>query len=173
MHKIIARVLFIPTLLWNVLLGRILRVRNWWDRVDDHLIVGALPFRSDVPALSAAGVKAVVNTCDEYAGPVEAYRQAGIEQMRVPTTDFTPPTLEAIQHAVAFMDDHMADGGTVYVHCKAGRGRSATVALCWLVHAKGMTPEQAQTLLQEKRPHVNRKLDQREVVRQFYDACQA
>ncbi|MFV1967705.1 MAG: dual specificity protein phosphatase family protein, partial [Pirellulaceae bacterium] len=37
---------------------------------------------------------------------------------------------------------------------KAGRGRSATMVLCWLVAKKGMTPEQAFAFLKQKRPHV-------------------
>lgn len=74
-----ARLLFWPTLLWNMLLGRVLRVRHWWDRVDDHVILGALPLSRDVPRLAAEGVRAVVNTCEEYAGPVDAYARAGIE----------------------------------------------------------------------------------------------
>ena len=53
------------------------------------------------------------------------------------------------------------------MHCKAGRGRSATVAICWLMAAHEMTIEQAQERLQERRPHVLRGLSQRTVVQQF------
>ena len=167
MPRFLARLLFVPTLLWNLLLGRVLRVRNWWDRVDEHVILGALPFAADVPKLAAEGVRAVVNTCEEYAGPVVAYEAAGIEQLRVPTTDFHPPRLADIEQAVAFMQRHIARGETVYVHCKAGRARSATVVLCWLVATKGMTVEAAQRLLLAKRPHVKRDLDRRPVVMEF------
>ncbi|GMH30508.1 hypothetical protein Nepgr_032351 [Nepenthes gracilis] len=34
-------------------------------------------------------------------------------------------------------------GKTTYVHCKAGRGRSTTVVLCYLVELKHMTPDAA------------------------------
>ena len=102
MPRTLARLLFVPTLLWNLLLGRVLRVRNWWDRVDEHVILGALPFAADVPRLAAVGVRAVVNTCEEYVGPVAEYAVAGIEQLRVPTTDFQPPQLprEAVRKII-------------------------------------------------------------------------
>lgn len=167
LERLKARLVFYPTLVWNMLLGRWLRVRNWWDRIDDTLIVGAMPMVSDVAELAGEGVVGVVNTCDEYAGPDEAYQQYGIEQLRVPTVDFTHPSLESVTRAVDFMERVTANGGTVYVHCKAGRARSATVAMCWLIKHRGMSPEEAQTLLLQKRPHINRHVYARPVVREF------
>ena len=167
MPRIVARLLFFPTLLWNMLLGRVLGVRRWWDRVDPNIVLGALPLQRDVPRLAAEGVRAVVNTCEEYAGPTAAYSAAGIEQLRIPTTDFNPPTLADIERAVEFIDRHAAQGHSVYIHCKAGRARSATVALCWLVARRGLTPEAAQQLLLARRPHVNPRVAQRPVVREF------
>lgn len=152
-----------------MLLGRWLKVRNWWDRIDETLIVGALPFGNDVPKMAADGVTCVVNTCAEYEGPTREYDDHGIEQLRVPTVDFTHPSLEHVKEAVEFIDRQTNDGGTVYVHCKAGRARSATVAMCWLISSKGMSPQEAQTLLLEKRPHVNRLVYARPVVKQFYE----
>jgi atypical dual specificity phosphatase len=161
--------LFYPTLGWNMLLGRTLQVRRWWDEIDRHVLMGAFPFARDVPRLAAAGVRGVVNTCREYAGPLAAYQAAGIRQLHIPTIDFHPPLLNDILQAVEFIDDHVARGEGVYVHCKAGRGRSATVVLCWLIKAKGMTPEEAQSHLLARRPHVHRRLHLRQVVREFCD----
>jgi atypical dual specificity phosphatase len=163
----VSRLLFWPTFLWNALLGRVLKVRRWWDRVDHHVLLGALPLSRDVKTLAVEGVAAVVNTCEEYAGPEEAYRRNGIEQLRVPTTDFHPPSLESIERAVAFIQQHVLAGQTVYVHCKAGRARSATVVLCWLVAHRGMTIEQAQRHLLACRPHVMKTLGERAVVKEW------
>ena len=44
--------------------------------------------------MHADGVRAVVNTCEEYVGPVAQYQHHGIEQLRIPTTDFTHPKLD-------------------------------------------------------------------------------
>lgn len=164
---IVARAIFYPTLGWNMLLGRWLKVRNWWDQVDPHVIVGAFPFARDVPRMAQDGVGAVVNTCEEYEGPVEQYQKYDIKQFRIPTVDFTHPSYKDVQRAVDFMIEQIADERVVYVHCKAGRARSATVVLCWLIQTTGMTAAEGQRLLLECRPHVNPRLPQREVVQKF------
>ncbi len=167
-RRLIARVLFVPTLAWNFILGRILHVRRWWDEIDEQVIMGAFPFSFDVPKMQRAGIGAVVNTCDEYAGPVATYRQASIEQLRIPTVDFTAPSLESVEKAVAFMQQQIALGQGVYVHCKAGRARSGTVVLCYLIAAKGMTPDEAQQRILDRRSHAHAHLAQRPVVQQFW-----
>ena len=167
LDRLYAHSVFYPTLGWNYLLGRVLKVRNWWDRIDPQVIVGAYPFSFLVPEMYADGVRAVVNTCEEYEGPIAAYQRYGIEQLRVPTTDFTHPKLADVQLAVEFTEQHVQAGDTVYIHCKAGRARSATVAICWLMKYRGMTMQEGQAALLQARPHVNHRLTQRPVVQEF------
>lgn len=162
-----ATTVFYPTLAWNVMLGRILKLRNWWDPIDPYVVLGARPFAADVPVLRQLGIRAVVNTCEEYVGPVAEYQQHQIVQLHIPTTDFVHPSLEDVDQAVEFIQQHVADGNKVYIHCKAGRARSATVAICWLMKYRSMTAQQAQQKLLECRPHTNAKLTRRPVVQQF------
>ena len=170
----IIRLLFIPTLLWNILLGRLLKVRHWWDTLtEEPILLGALPFSRDVPQLQAEGVTGVINMCIEYPGPKLAYEKSGIDQLWLPTVDFTPPTIADIRQAIEFIERHQKDGGKVYVHCKAGRGRSATVVLCWLMYRRGFTPEEAAVWLARQRPHINRDLAERVVVRDFHETLSA
>ena len=168
MRYALIRMLFLPTLAWNVLLGRILRIRHWWEAVDDQLLIGALPFSWDVKRFAQEGVTGVVNMCLEYEGPRRAYGQHEISQLWLPTTDFTPPSLEDVERGVAFITAQLEKGEKVYVHCKAGRGRSATVVVCWLIQAKGFSPEQAADFLTQRRPHVKQGLAERNVVQAFY-----
>ena len=173
LRRFYARLVFYPTLGWNYLLGRVIGVRNWWDLVDSHVIVGAYPFASLVPEMHADGVRAVVNTCEEYSGPVDQYERHGIEQLRIQTTDFTHPKLEDIHRAVGFTQQHVDAGRVVYIHCKAGRARSATVALCWLMKYRGMTMDEGQAALLAARPHVNSRLTERAVVREFANSIES
>ena len=163
-----ARLVFLPTLVWNVLLGRVLCVRHWWDEVHPQVILGARPFRCDVAKLANLGVGGVVNTCEEFRGPIDLYQQHSIAEFWIPTVDFTHPSLFDVQRAVQFMEQQMARGKKVYVHCKAGRGRSATVVCCWLIKSQGLTPEAAQQILSARRPHVNQHLADRPVIKEFY-----
>lgn len=166
-QRLYARTVFYPTLLWNCLLGRWLKLRNWWDPIDPQVLLGGYPFASDAQRLYDAGVRGVVNTCEEYAGPQAQYQRLGIEQFHMPTTDFTHPSLSDVQAAVAFIQQHVERNESVYIHCKAGRARSATVAVCWLIQHRGLTPLDAQNRLLQARPHVNPTVYQRPVVQQF------
>ncbi|HBE72152.1 MAG TPA: phosphatase [Planctomycetaceae bacterium] len=159
-----ARVIYYPTLGYNYLLGRILKTRAWWNEVDEHLVLGAVPLRNDPKALAKMGVTGVVNTCDEFSGPLDLYAELGIEQLWIPTVDFNHPTREHVDRGADFIQRHADAGGKTYVHCKAGRARSATVALWWLVKYKGLTPEAAQQKLLDARPHINPAVYQRPVI---------
>lgn len=41
----LARVSFYPTLFYNVMMEKV-TARKWYDRIDENMILGALPFRS-------------------------------------------------------------------------------------------------------------------------------
>ncbi len=149
------------------MLGRVLGRRHWWDPIDDQILLGAMPLRSDVAKMAEQGVTAVVNMCQEYPGPIEEYRQHHIEQLWLPTVDFNPPSIEHVREGVEFIERHVQRGGKIYIHCKAGRARSATVAICYLIRYRNMSPQRAQAHLLACRPHVHPTLDQREVVKQY------
>ena len=167
MHPWLSKSLFVPTFAWNFTLGRVLKLRHWWDPIDDAVILGAMPLSSDVQPLFDLGVRGVINTCKEYSGPISEYRRLHITQLWLPTVDFNPPSLDDVRRGVEFIEKTIHDGGKVYVHCKAGRARSATIVICWLVACRTMTLDQAQQHLLECRPHVNRLLKERAVVKEF------
>ncbi|MCA9194320.1 MAG: dual specificity protein phosphatase family protein [Planctomycetales bacterium] len=168
MQRCLAIALYLPTLAYNFFLGRVLRARHWWDKVDEQVFLGARPFRSDVSQLKALGITGVVNMCEEYSGPKDLYAKQAIEQLWLPTIDFTHPSREAVEAGAAFIDRHVRQQGRVYVHCKAGRARSATIVLWWLVKYCGYSPGDAQRLLVKSRPHVNPSIDRRPVIVDLY-----
>jgi protein-tyrosine phosphatase len=57
----------------------------------------------------------------------------GIRQLYLPTTDHFEPSLKDIQSAIQFIIDHQRRKEKVYVHCRAGHGRSAAIAMAWLL----------------------------------------
>ena len=99
-----ARAIYYPTLLWNLSLGRWLKVRNWWDPIDDYIILGAVPLPCDVPKLTDLGVRGIVNTCAKYDGPIDEYQQFGIDQFHMPTIDFTHAASTDISNAISCVE---------------------------------------------------------------------
>jgi atypical dual specificity phosphatase len=108
--------------------------------------------------------------CREYAGPIAAYKQNGIEQLHIPTPDICEPEyiamLQGIQHARLFLLQNKDNSKKVFVHCKAGRGRSAAFTLCLLV-ALGMNAEEAMALLLSRRNVVEAHVFNYRVVRRL------
>ena len=51
--KMLARVSFFPTLAYNVLMERV-TARNWWDRIDKQVVLGAIPFKGEAEKLVRA-----------------------------------------------------------------------------------------------------------------------
>ncbi|AQK87801.1 Dual-specificity protein-like phosphatase 4 [Zea mays] len=152
-----ARVLFYPTLLYNVLRNRFDGEFRWWDRIDKYVLLGAVPFSSDVLRLKQLGVRGVVTLNEPYETlvPTSLYQAHGINHLKIPTRDYLfAPSLEHICRAVDFIHCNEVQGGSTYVHCKAGRGRSTTIVLCFLIKYRNMTPEVALDHARSVRPRV-------------------
>lgn len=62
-------------------------------------------------------VNTVVNMCAEFEGFPSLYRELGIAQVWLPTTDFTVPVQKNIVHGVDTILAEEEDK-TVYLHCK-------------------------------------------------------
>jgi len=130
---VVSKVLFWPTL--PITVGR--RIGKWKTVIDDVVVMGGAPFSfAHLPEslYHEYSVRGVVNMCDEYRGPVEKYRQLGMRQLHLPTVDHFAPDVDSLERAVHFIQLHRERGmGRVYVHCRAGHGRSAAAVFAWLL----------------------------------------
>lgn len=60
-----------------------------------------------------------------------------VEYLRLPIVDHgLPDDPSVMEHILTTLDRALANGHVVYVHCRAGIGRSATVAGCWLAQQR-------------------------------------
>ncbi|KAH0666502.1 hypothetical protein KY285_027708 [Solanum tuberosum] len=166
-----ARALFYPTLLYNVVRNKIQVEFRWWDWIDEFVLLGAVPFPSDVKRLKELGVSGVVTLNEPYETlvPTSLYEAHGIRHLVLPTRDYLfAPSLNNICQAVEFIHENASNGQSTYVHCKAGRGRSTTIVLCYLVKYKQMTPNDAYNYVKSIRPRVLLASTQRQAVQDFY-----
>ncbi|XP_022770201.1 putative dual specificity protein phosphatase DSP8 isoform X2 [Durio zibethinus] len=149
-----ARALFYPTLLYNVVRNKIQSEFRWWDRVDEDL-----------------GVSGVVTLNEPYETlvPTSLYDAHNIDHLVIPTTDYLfAPSFADICLAVDFIRENASLGKTTYVHCKAGRGRSTTIVLCYLVEHRHMTPDAAYEYVRSIRPRVLLAPKQQQAVQDYY-----
>ncbi|CAE7491733.1 PTPMT1 [Symbiodinium sp. CCMP2456] len=125
--------------------------------INAQLCMGGRPLARHVSILLEHEVHSVVNMTEEWRGPVEVYKQHGIEQLQLPTLDTTPPSLEHLRDGVAFVRARLkATGGRgrIYIHCKGGRGRASCMAAACLMANQGMDLESALRMLKATRPVV-------------------
>ncbi|EER94483.1 hypothetical protein BDA96_01G321100 [Sorghum bicolor] len=166
-----ARMLFYPTLVYNVVRNRFEEHFHWWDQIDEHVLLGAVPFPSDVLRLKALGVCGVVTLNESYERlvPTSLYEAHGIENLVLPTRDYLyAPSFVNLCEAADFIHRNASCGKLTYVHCKAGRGRSTTVVICYLVQYKNMTPAEAYEHVRLRRPRVLLAPAQWQAVQEFY-----
>jgi hypothetical protein len=108
--------------------------------------------RAKLAAVLAAGVDTFLDLTEpgEYGlRRYEAYL-AGPDYRRFAIPDLGCPTKAAMEEILNAIDDALAGGRTVYVHCYGGVGRTGTVVGCWLVR-HGMSPAAALALIAERR----------------------
>ncbi|CAF3012624.1 unnamed protein product, partial [Rotaria sp. Silwood2] len=129
-------------------------LNSLYSQITTYCYLGCLPTHADVETLNNIGIKYVVNMCAEYYGPRKTYAKYNIKQLRLPTIDCTLPSLQSIEKAIKFMNEAYINNEKIFVHCKAGMGRSATIVLCHLVANEKMSTDDAFKLIKEKRPEV-------------------
>eukprot|EP01039_Chlorochromonas_danica_P007211 gene7211-7977_t len=158
--------LMLQTVFWDVpLLGWVYIMDGlggralcpFYSQVTTNLAIGSMPLARDVPFLVSNGVSFVVNLCREYGGPQEDYDFCKVQQLRLPTPDICEPSFDDLARGVILAKQAIKGGGKVFVHCKAGRGRSAALTFCLLV-AEGLAPEEAKVLLKKQRAVVENEV---------------
>jgi atypical dual specificity phosphatase len=164
-----------PTLYFGCFL-EFIGVRKWYTRIDEHCVLGALPMKRNYKQIIAAeNIKAVLTMNEDhelkYSVAVEEWQRLDIEFKQVPVTDYIGvASLDQIREGVDFINKHRDLNQTVYVHCKAGRYRSALITACYLIKKHQFTPEMAKDKLESVRSHVilDRKR-QMMAMQQYYD----
>lgn len=148
---------------------------DWFEHfgyaeVADDLLIGAYPQDADdVAALQAAGVTRVLNLVQDLEydeggrdACVVALSDAGISEHRIEIIDYgnlLPGHIEmAARTAMAWLDE----GERVYVHCRAGMQRSATIAAALVMLRDGLDLRDALDSVRARKPSANPLSHQRQ-----------
>jgi protein-tyrosine phosphatase len=135
-----------------------------YDQILPELFVGSHPASSDeIDRLQAeSDITAVLNVQTDgdmqYVnldwGSLQAhYTARGIELRRVPVRDFDPVDLrEKLPACVRVLNQLLAAGRPVYVHCTAGAGRSPSVVIAYLHWCRGWDLDEAVAHVKHRRP---------------------
>ena len=166
MINTIARSFYYPSLGYNVLLEKI-GYTKWWNEVEvtinDNkkiILLGALPFKSMLARMKAEGVKRVISLNEKHElksgilklPQLDDYKAFDIERIEINVCDFTgAPSIEEIETCLNFIEN---SPGKIYVHCKAGRCRSALIVAAALVKFENKGTKEAFEEIKQKRHHI-------------------
>lgn len=179
MLRTVYRVGFLPSLSYNIVLNK-LNVRPWYNRVDDSVIIGALPWISIKDELiEKERVRGVVSMNENFelawlkrwVANKNHWLDSNIKFLQLQTQDiFETPSQDKLRTGVNFIMSITENGNdSVYVHCKAGRTRSATLVCCYLMKKNNWTPEQSYELLSTKRPQLALHKPQWKALKQYHE----
>jgi Fe-S-cluster containining protein len=102
--------------------------------VTPNLATGPAPMSYDhLDHLRFEGVDAILNLCAEYCDLHDIESSRGFEVHYLPVEDEETPQLQALEEALAWLDEAIYLGKKVYVHCRHGIGRTGTVISAYLL----------------------------------------
>lgn len=68
---------------------------------------------------------------------LQEWLKLGVIHLQLPTVDFNnAPKYDELKQGVKFIKQFDSKKKSCYVHCKAGRGRSATLIACYLIEVQ-------------------------------------
>lgn len=157
-----------------------LRGNAWWSKIEPYnLYLGALPLKNkghldDIMDLGVTHILSMVEDFELEDGwinqPVKKteWENAGAVVYQIPTVDFLPLSEIEITNGIEYLRQSLEDGHTVYIHCKAGVGRSASIVIAFLMHTQGMSLDEAIALVKEHRPQINLNAGQRRAIQNYF-----
>eukprot|EP01084_Bolivina_argentea_P289083 496306_1 len=144
--------------------------------IDKNICIGALPC-SKKNVLKLYGdpyhIRAVICMCNESTGPKKEYEKYKIKYVQLNTLDTTPPSIGNIHLGIKFIEQFIKwrdtennNLGRIFIHCKGGRGRAVTMALCWFL-SQGMKATDAMHLIKSQRAVASRVVITYNTVKHF------
>ncbi|KIJ18209.1 hypothetical protein PAXINDRAFT_167464 [Paxillus involutus ATCC 200175] len=117
-----------------------------------------LTLREHVEELKSLGIKRILNIAAECNDDHGLNLRENFERyVRIPMRDTVEEDLitKGLKEACDMLDDASLYGASTYVHCKAGKSRSVTAVMAYLIHANHWTLSRAYAFVLERRKGIS------------------
>lgn len=137
--------------LWRKIYGAIARKPTNFSWVIEGMLAGSgMPTsREEMDWVRENGIKAVLTLTEE---PLPEQWLNNIDYLHVPTVNGSSPDIEDIEKAVDFIDKNLKNNKSVMVHCAAGKGRTGTILVAYMMKFREMNVKGAIEEIRSLRP---------------------
>jgi protein-tyrosine phosphatase len=102
--------------------------------ITENVAFGCAPMSyEDLDVIKGQGVDAVINLCAEYCDLHEIEAKTGFEVYYLPVDDECAPEIDQLEKALTWLDNAIAQGKKILVHCRFGMGRTGTFLTAYLI----------------------------------------
>lgn len=151
---------------------------EWYSEIVPGLWLGGLPLneKHHLTELCQMGINTIISLTESFEKqrgwawtPVDdsQWLTNGVQVTNVEAVDFEPLTEDNLAAAVTALREAMRRERRVYVHCKAGRGRSASVVIAYMMLEHGLSFAKAHDHVRLRRPSINVNAYQRAAVIEY------
>ena len=136
-------------------INRLLKIDDF-NKIDDNLYLGnCIAIKNNSDFIKKYGIQAIVNCTSDIPFPENFDKKntlrISIEDSR---EDYNLKKIEdEIVNAVDFIDDHITNNRTVYVHCFWGLMRSATIVSLYLIKKYSISYIESNKIINNIRPY--------------------
>lgn len=127
---------YVMSKFWNV---------QWWHNITENIILGAIPLHNanHLEAIKQENVSAVLSLLEDfemtptlYLCPVlgSDWLNNNIQFMQVKVPDSYGVPVDDIKKCISYLCENIKNNKKCYIHCKAGRGRSASIVMCYMLY---------------------------------------
>lgn len=130
------RWIFIPFLLGSWLYNEYARRTDKvppFQKIEDNLFLGCRMSSQHATLLKEHGINAILDVTAEFDGLDWTAYQENFDYLNIPVLDHTSPSKEQLTLAINWIDQRIAEGKNIVVHCALGRGRSVLVLAAYLL----------------------------------------
>jgi len=150
----------------------------WMSDINENIVLGGIPLENKYYAdeFNKRNIDSVLSLIEDFEYkntfniiPVkkETWEKKNINFHSIPTKDFLPLSIQDIKNAVSILKSEINKKKKIYVHCKAGKGRSAIVVCCYLID-QGKTADEAIQFVSKKRSNIRLSKAQRQRIHDYY-----
>lgn len=152
----------------------------WFNQITEHIFLGAMPLKNlnHEKIFKQKSITSILSIIEKketikktiFTTPIHLsyWKKNNFSHLHIPIKDRHPIEIDKLQKAAEFIHKTILNNKKIYVHCRAGRARSAMAIIAYLLKYKKMNLNMAFRFIKEKRSVFLVNSSQKKSLKTFY-----